>query len=541
MKKSLSLGVFILIVLLSGSLFASGVGLTGIGARATALGGNFRGVANDWSAMYWNPAGITQISGMQLGGGLELLWPVGSYLPAQYLHPVYNSPSKLSGLYYKKLDGDNWKTVENEPRTFFIPSMGFVYSMENMSFGLGVFVPFGLGAKWDLLNTASYNPNYREFDYESDLQVIDIHPTFSYKVNEKLSVGAGVGVTIAKITIIKPNFTTNPVMGLLSLAQALPTINPAFAPTAQFINEQVGPETDFAAANFAAPYDHLVTEVNLEGDGMGFGFNFGVKYDVNDYLSVGLSGRYYFDISLDGTLNKDTYLAFMNDGGVAYGTVGAVLDSVAKATASIGGLAALGIDAEAEQAMRGMYSGGLDPTNPDGTSKFSDDGIKASLPLPMEIGLGVAYNPNENLLLTTDLSWTQWSTWDVIEIELSDGSINELVQKWDDGIRFGVGLEYTMKALQLRSGYYTEPMAAVASSMTPTIPDISRRHAINLGLSYNFGKIGIHGSYEHIFFNDYELGTMDWEYNEAANGYDNMSGAYTMKVNNLMFGLEYNF
>ena len=73
MKKSLSIGAFLLIILLSSSLFASGVGLTGIGARATALGGNFRAIANDWSAMYWNPAGISQIQGMQFGSGLEIL------------------------------------------------------------------------------------------------------------------------------------------------------------------------------------------------------------------------------------------------------------------------------------------------------------------------------------------------------------------------------------------------------------------------------------------------------------------------------------
>ncbi|MBN1466879.1 hypothetical protein JXA02_14085 [candidate division KSB1 bacterium] len=27
-------------------------------ARATAMGGNYRAVAADWSAMYWNPAGL---------------------------------------------------------------------------------------------------------------------------------------------------------------------------------------------------------------------------------------------------------------------------------------------------------------------------------------------------------------------------------------------------------------------------------------------------------------------------------------------------
>ena len=129
MKNSLSFGIFLLVILLSSSLFASGVGLTGIGARATALGGNFRGIADDWSAMYWNPAGITQIEGMQFGGGLEVLWPVASYLPAQYLHPIFQAPSKFSTLYYKKLEGTKWQTVENEPRTFFIPSMGFVLGL----------------------------------------------------------------------------------------------------------------------------------------------------------------------------------------------------------------------------------------------------------------------------------------------------------------------------------------------------------------------------------------------------------------------------
>jgi len=539
MKKSVFFGTILVVLCLSSSLFASGVGLTGVGARATALGGNFRGVADDWSAMYWNPAGITQIEGMQFGGGLEVLWPVASYLPAQYLHPVFQTPSKLSGLYYKKLEGDAYEIVENEPRTFFIPSMGFVYSMENMSFGLGIFVPFGLGAKWDLINTQSYNPNYPEYDFDDDLQIIDIHPTFSYKVNEKLSVGAGAGLTIAKIKILKPNFTLNPVMGLLSLAAALPGIDPNLAPVSQKINAMIGTQ-EFTTTYFASPYDHLLTNVDLEGDGMGFSFNLGVKYDVTDYLSVGVSGRYYVDINLDGTLKKDTYFAFMNDMGVGYGTVSAVLDTVNKYVPQQV-LTAAGITPEAQAAMIGMYSGGLDPTNPEGVSKFSDENVKATLPLPMELGLGVAYKPNINLLLSADVSWTQWSTWEVIEIELSDGSTNELVEKWEDGIRLGLGFEYTMKSLKFRGGYYTEPSAVPDLSLTPTIPDINRRHAINLGFSYMFGKIGIHGSYEHIFIGDYQLGTTDWEYNTAAMGYDNMAGDYTMNVNNLMFGLEYNF
>jgi long-subunit fatty acid transport protein len=38
----------------------------GVGARANALGGSFTAVANDVSTIYWNPAGITNLSGFSL-------------------------------------------------------------------------------------------------------------------------------------------------------------------------------------------------------------------------------------------------------------------------------------------------------------------------------------------------------------------------------------------------------------------------------------------------------------------------------------------
>ena len=36
---------------------------TGFGARAMAMGGAYTAVANDFSAIYWNPAGLASIPG----------------------------------------------------------------------------------------------------------------------------------------------------------------------------------------------------------------------------------------------------------------------------------------------------------------------------------------------------------------------------------------------------------------------------------------------------------------------------------------------
>lgn len=40
----------------------------GVGARAVALGGNFVALADDPSALYWNPAGITELKKMSIAG-----------------------------------------------------------------------------------------------------------------------------------------------------------------------------------------------------------------------------------------------------------------------------------------------------------------------------------------------------------------------------------------------------------------------------------------------------------------------------------------
>jgi len=45
----------------------------GLGARAMGMGGAFLGVADDFSALYWNPAGLAQIRKFELYGGLSHL------------------------------------------------------------------------------------------------------------------------------------------------------------------------------------------------------------------------------------------------------------------------------------------------------------------------------------------------------------------------------------------------------------------------------------------------------------------------------------
>jgi len=58
MKKIVRLSLTLaLAAVLTTGLFANGLNLNGFGARSAAMGGAFVGLADDFSAVFWNPAG----------------------------------------------------------------------------------------------------------------------------------------------------------------------------------------------------------------------------------------------------------------------------------------------------------------------------------------------------------------------------------------------------------------------------------------------------------------------------------------------------
>ena len=75
--------------------------------------------------------------------------------------------------------------------------------------------------------------------------------------------------------------------------------------------------------------------------------------------------------------------------------------------------------------------------------------------------------------------------------------------------------------------------------MTPTIPDISRRHVGIVGFELPIGPMKLHASYEKIFVADNTA--EKWELAADGKAYDNMAGDYNMGINIFMFGLDYSF
>jgi len=81
--KRVIVGTLALLMVISAIALADGVGAfsafkSGIGARALAMGGAFVAVADDATAMLWNPAGLAQLNDTRIGGMSTDLFGMGA-------------------------------------------------------------------------------------------------------------------------------------------------------------------------------------------------------------------------------------------------------------------------------------------------------------------------------------------------------------------------------------------------------------------------------------------------------------------------------
>lgn len=250
------------LTLFIGQAAAGGFALSGVGSKAINMGGAFRGLADDWSAAYWNPAGLTQIEQSQLTGMLVAINPKPEYTP---------------NITYGGLDIGYRNGLPRYPndKTIFIPDFSGFFKLsgfDKYTVGMAIFVPMGLKSEWDLYNpTASMNIRnaYPWFDHAAELNVIDFHPTIAGSfLDDKLSLGVGISFQKAKLVFRKP----------------------ALIPS-----------------GIPIPHENLLIDADLEGTGWGYGANYGLLYKFNDKLQFGLSGKLGTTLKIKGTAKQELY------------------------------------------------------------------------------------------------------------------------------------------------------------------------------------------------------------------------------------------
>lgn len=420
---------------ISSLLFAGGFALSGVGSRATSMAGAFRALSDDATAMYWNPAGLGFMEDNLVDLGGTFIMPSATW--------VNNGP------YFANVPGYSNKEYEAVKSLRAFPNL-FVTMAKNpkLKYGLGIYVPYGLGTTWDSYEQPAAYAGFTHFPEDemlSSIAIVDIHPTAAYQITPCLSAGLGLSVMYGMIDINK--------------------------------------------IQFSAPPNFLPTTSELSGSGMGFGANFGFLLKPMSALSVGLSGKIPSKIDMKGDIEAYTWI-------------------------------------------------------PPSTKVGGKSDIDATLKLPGEIGLGVAYKVMPNWTLSLDYAYTMWNNLERVTVKLDDPitvspvpgapqlTQSELLFMWKDTSRFSLGTEYKMGVNAFRGGVYFDQSPIPEKTQIITLSDIGNKISGNLGYGRSFGSISLDLNVQYVSFTEREVETQ---------GSSNMAGTYNSNSISGNIGLGYKF
>lgn len=154
--------------------FGSGFAIYEHGARAMGQAGAFVARASDPSAVWFNPAGMTQLPGTQFyAGGTAIIH---------------------SSTFYSEADG---LTIESDDEVGLPPNFYITQQLsDNIWIGVGFNAPFGLSKTWPL--PTSTDPLAYHTQY-ANLQLLFFSGALAVKVSDCFSIGAGVSYVSASV------------------------------------------------------------------------------------------------------------------------------------------------------------------------------------------------------------------------------------------------------------------------------------------------------------------------------------------------------
>ena len=155
---------------------AQGVRFQPQGATAAGQGNAFSAQADDPSAIHYNPAGLSQVNGVQVLTGTTL---VGGSVK-------FTSPTGIDSR------GDFGGSIANPPPSYSyvsanLGSFGW-NNLSNVTVGLGLTSPFGLNIRYPM------DGPFNSAVTSAALPLIDIKPTVAYKINDQLAIGVGADI-----------------------------------------------------------------------------------------------------------------------------------------------------------------------------------------------------------------------------------------------------------------------------------------------------------------------------------------------------------
>lgn len=243
----------------------------------SGLGASFAGQAampRDSSTVYFNPAGMTYLSGPQIQVNANVIYPTAEMTNTGSnaftgINPGTGAPT--AAIATGGHDGDD----PYDPTL--VPNIFAAYPLNDRTWlGLAVTAPFGLASDYGDTWWGRYDST------ETSLKTIDIAPSLAYQVNNKLSIGGGISAQYVDVSL--KNAVFNPAIGIGNTA--------------------------------VQPDGHQ----NLHGDNWSWGWNIGLMYEPRDDLRVGLTYRSEVDHNIKGTSDRSGIGAVLQGAGTLNGS-----------------------------------------------------------------------------------------------------------------------------------------------------------------------------------------------------------------------------
>lgn len=359
---------------------------------ACAMGRGTAGVASpcdDGSGIFYNPAALAVKPERLVAIGGTLIGPRGDY--------VANSGNVTAEL------SPNWYPV---PGIYIQLPIG-----ERAAFGLGVWAPYGLTTEWD----EDFEGRFTA--YKTTLQSPFIQPTFAWRPNDMLAIGAGLDIAYNS----------------LELKQRVDLSTQQLAPGLTFGMLGVPRFTEFA-------------DFRIKGHTITMGANVGAIVNPDGPVSFGVRYMTRQKIEADD-LELETRQ----------------ITTGLRTPVPLPGIPA-GTPIDALLAPQ-FQSGG----------RLATQGAATELTLPDQFAIGVAFKPTEKVKVLADYWWTNWSQFETLEFKTENG-LEEVINKQyenSNAFRFGVDMAAS-EALTVRGGFILHDAAAPDGAITPDLPEGGR-------------------------------------------------------------------
>lgn len=233
------------LVFTSADLTAAGFRLPNQSAFATARGNAFTATANNASAVYYNPAGLSYLDGENVELGV---YSIKFSVDADTATDSFSSDDKLQ----------------------FVPQGFYTNSNSDWSWGLGLYAPFGLGNDWGA------DTSFSSITTGAEISYLTLSPVVAKSVTPAISLSAGLTINYAEAELSQ-------IIGLQPNDEA------------KFTGDDY--DVGFVLAALVRAGDHhrfgatyrSETDLNLEGDTtyLGFSTSSSLKITTPALVSIG--------------------------------------------------------------------------------------------------------------------------------------------------------------------------------------------------------------------------------------------------------------